>query len=785
MLGVLSVFHIDTMQENERMSTQDLLLAIEEAVKNGETEFEIAASGQHDIGGPLWHPEGKTLTFHVTNAGQRLGSMCLPHTKIIAAGSVSADVGWLNSGGSIIVKGDAGDTAGHCASGGQIYIGGRGGTRTGSLMKHDPLYEAPELWVLKSVGSFSFEFMGGGRAVVCGADTAKELSVLGERPCVGMVGGTVYARGNLPKLPADVGAFALEAEDIEFLAGGMADFLAAVERPELQTELTVWSEWHKLRPLTAAERQGAARGSVSDFRRQDWIKGGLFSDVANDDFAVLNTVNTGLYRLRVPAWDNGKFAAPCEFSCPVGIPTQKRYALLREGKTDEAKKLVLKYTPFPGSVCGTLCPNPCMDGCTRSRVDRAIQIGALGLSSATEKLPTIAAATGKKIAVIGGGAAGLSAAWQLAQKGHTVTVYDEAAHLGGKMELVIPRGRLPHELLTAELQRIEAIGVKFVADTKVDSEKFKALREENDAVIIAIGGHKARFFAWEGLEHLTYGIDYLKRLNRGEKPLTGRHVVVIGCGNSGMDTCRGVYEMGAESVVAVDVQKPAAFAHEIAHFESLGGKIVWPFVTQKLTAEGIYANDGRFIPADQIIVSIGEEPVIDFLAGWEVKTFRGAWLVTDKTQAILPGVFAAGDVLKPGRLTDAIGSGKQAAWHADRYVCGKDFLPYPQKDKVPAANLSIAWFEKYHPDQIGEPCDDKKRCVSCGTCRDCKMCLESCPEKAISRHEKPDGSWEYVSDPDRCIGCGICAGVCPCGVWELQDNTEEIKMYSTGQQIGA
>ncbi|MBQ5419275.1 MAG: 4Fe-4S ferredoxin, partial [Selenomonas sp.] len=126
------MFKIDTMQGHDRMSTQDLLLAIGQAVSNGETEFEIAASGQHDIGGPLWHPEGKTLHFHVTNAGQRVGSMCLPGTEIVAEGATSADVGWLNAGGIITVKGDAGDTAGHCSSGGKIFIGGRSGTRTGS-----------------------------------------------------------------------------------------------------------------------------------------------------------------------------------------------------------------------------------------------------------------------------------------------------------------------------------------------------------------------------------------------------------------------------------------------------------------------------------------------------------------------------------------------------------------------------------------------------------------------------------------------------------------------------
>ena len=99
------MFKIETMKGHERMSTQDLLLAIEKAVKDGETEFEIAASGQHDIGGPLWNADGKTLHFHVTNAGQRVGSMCLPGTEIVVDESTSADVGWLNAGGLITVRG--------------------------------------------------------------------------------------------------------------------------------------------------------------------------------------------------------------------------------------------------------------------------------------------------------------------------------------------------------------------------------------------------------------------------------------------------------------------------------------------------------------------------------------------------------------------------------------------------------------------------------------------------------------------------------------------------------
>ena len=770
---------INTIKHNERMSTQDLLLMIEAAVKAGETEFDIAASGQHDIGGPLWHPDGRTLKFHVTNAGQRVGSMCLPNTEIIVEGSTSADVGWLNSGGIITVKGDAGDTAGHCSSGGKIYIGGRAGTRTGSLMKHDPLYEEPELWVLKNVGSFSFEFMGGGRAVVCGVDSEEFSSVLGERACVGMVGGVVYVRGKISDYPADILCLELEADDVKFLKSGMNHFLNAVEKSELIGELSDWQQWKKLRPLTFEEKKPQVLPDLAAFRKSDWVSGGIFSDVASDDFAVLNTVNRGVYRLRVPSWDNAKFSAPCQFFCPIGIPTQQRLALLRQGKIDEALKLVLKYTPFPGSVCGTLCPNPCMEGCTRGKIDESIQIGALGLESARVEIEPPKVSTGKTISIIGGGVAGLSAAWQLARLGHCVTVYDDAAQIGGKLAQVIPHSRISQDLLKAELQRIENIGIKFIINCKVDADKFNEICDTSDAVLIAVGGHKARYFSWEGAEKLTFGIEFLKTINRGEKPHVGKNVVVIGGGNSGMDVATSAYEQGAESVVVVDVMKPAAFPKEIRRLENFGGKIIYPFVTKKITDEGIYSDDGKFVEADQVIVSIGESPVLDFLECEKgIKKFRD-WLVADAEKKILPKVFAAGDVIKPGRLTDAIGDARLTALMINQFLLGEKITPLPQKKIVPSVNLSKKFFEKCHHCDLPDPMHEHLRCVSCGTCRDCKICLNSCPEKAITRIQHDDGSWEYVSDESKCIGCGICAGVCPCGVWNLQDNLEEIKMYRT------
>ena len=757
------MLRIETLQGTRRMSTQELLLSVEQAVEAGETEFDIAASGQHDIGGPLWNREGRKLRFRVTNPGQRVGAMCLEHTEIVVDGSASADVGWLNAGGRIVVRGDAGDTAGHCAAGGTIFIGGRAGTRSGSLMKHDPLCEPPELWVLKSVGSFSFEFMGGGRAVVCGWEGEELASVLGERPCVGMVGGVVYVRGTFGELPDGLGAFGLEEDDVAYLGASMPIFLEAVGKPELQAQLGEWSAWRKIVPLEQHASTHPQAVSLRAFRENEWVKGGIFGDVCADDLGTVGLVATGKDRQRVPSWDNALFAAPCEYNCPASIPTQRRYNLLREGRVEEAYRLVLDYTPFPGSVCGSVCPNPCMDGCTRKGIDRSIQIGPLGRCSIDITVEKPAVRTGKRIAVVGGGVGGLNAAWQLARKGHDVTVYEADERMGGKLEQVIPRARLNHEILEKELKRITDMGVVFKTNCPVTAELFERLRADHDAVILATGGHVARVFPWPGHERIVAGIDFLKAVNKGLHPKVGRNVIVIGCGNAGMDAAAGAYEMGAETVTCIDVQKPAAFAHEIAHIEQLGGRLIWPVMTKEITEQGIVTADGTLIPGDMVIITIGESPDLGYLPEG-LEQFRGC-LVPKADTSVLPGVFAVGDMVRPGRLVDAIGSAARAASAADAYVRSIPFAPVAEKSLVPAGQLSRAYFDRVQTFPAANR--DFDRCISCGTCRDCGMCLESCPEQAISRETLADG-FRYVSDDDRCIGCGVCAGVCPCGIWTLR-----------------
>ena len=358
---------ISALLGEERLSTQELLESILQAIGNGENELCIDAAGQQDIGGPLWHPTGSPLKLIVNNPGQRVGAMCLEGTEILVEGSAPADVGWLNAGGRIILKGDAGDTAGHCAASGTIYIGGRAGARSGSLMKHDPLYSASELWVLKSCGSFSFEFMSGGVAVICGHDSEGLKSVLGDRSCVGMVGGRIYCRGPLDGISSrDVKVSGLTIEDIDYLTSKMEDFLGAVGRSELKGELTNWEEWSTLEPLSYEERTRKIDTDVRSFRASRWVSGGIFDGVYEDDLAVVPLVAKGDFRRKVPLWSEKVFVRPensarqagasCN-DCRICMKTCPTKAIIRVAAPGEAYHYAAKAEVCIGcGICAGVCP---------------------------------------------------------------------------------------------------------------------------------------------------------------------------------------------------------------------------------------------------------------------------------------------------------------------------------------------------------------------------------------------------------------------------------------------
>jgi len=760
-------------EKKKRISTQQLLQKIYVALEQGETEFQILSSGHHNIGGPLWTEDGTPLKFQVKNPGQRVGSFGLEGTRIIVDGPAPADAGWLNAGAELIIKGDSGDTTAHCAAAGKIFVAGRVGTRSGSLMKHDPAFDAPEFWVLKNTGSFSFEFMGGGIGVICGIDCDDFESVLGDRSCAGMVGGTIYVRGPVKGLPDDVWMLELDDGDREFLMQGLPEFLEKVDRTQRLEELSDLSQWKKIVAQTYEERRKrhAMRISMREFRLNKWVgDGGIFADVVTDNYDhTAGLINVGEDRLKIPHWQNKAFCAPCEAACPSSIPTQDRINLLRQGKHKEAIELVLKYSPFPGSVCGEVCPNPCMDACTRQFIDLPVSMQALGKLSIEAQSPEAKPDSGKKVAVIGGGPGGLSAAWHLRLLGHGATIIEADKDVGGKLRQVIPSDRLPSNTLGSEIQRVKDMGVEIKTNTPVDKKVFEKLQNDFDAIIIASGAHNPVVIPFPGHERLVKGLEFLKDVNNGLNPTIGERVVVIGAGNAGMDVCLGAYAMGAKLVTAIDIQRPAAFKKEIDHFEALGGKIEWPVFTEKVDEKGLYTKDGRLLEADTIIISIGERPDLSYIPrDWLSE--RGMADVDECGQLIkAPGTFAIGDTIEPGLLTHAIGHGREAAEYIDEYLIGNELKP---KKKLPMISQSCLNKELFRPHNrsrfnMTDATKETNRCISCGTCRDCGMCLEACPEGAIRREEFEAG-FEYVSDDHLCIGCGICSGMCPCGIWGME-----------------
>lgn len=762
--------------DGKRKSTQELLQEVYRRLEEGYTEFDILGSGQHDIGGPLWSESGATLKFKVKNPGQRVGCMGMHGTEIIVEGPAPADVGWLNAGAEIIVKGDGGDTTAHCAASGKIYVGGRVGTRSGALMKHDPKFPAPEFWTLKNTGSFSFEFMGGGVAVVCGYDCENLESVLGSRSCVGMVGGTVYFRGKIKDISSEVWLMELDENDKEFLLKGLANFLIKIDRPELYDGLAKLNEWKKIVAKTYEERKIVKSPiPMNQFRKKQWVEGGIFGDLIDDDYYVAEFIEKNDLRLRYPEWQNSKYSAPCEYNCPTYIPTQKRIALLREGKITEALNLVLDYSPFPASVCGQVCPNLCAQDCSRKHIDIPVKTAELGMLSKEIKVEPPQKELNKKIAIIGSGVAGLTAAWHLRRMGYAVDVFEQDKFIGGKLKQVIPQDRLNREILDLELKRIEDIGVNFKTNTKVDKELFKNLEKDYEAVVVTVGAHTPVVIPFEGHERLVKGLDFLKSVNKGEKVQIGEKVVVIGAGNAAMDVVIDAYKHGAKKVTAIDIQQPSAFDKEIKHAEKLGAKILWPCFTDKISEKGVHLKDGTLLEADTVIISIGDRPDVAFLDAQYLDE-KGMVKVNEYFQSeINSKVFFPGDVTKLGLFTNAIGDGRKVAINIAKMLTSQELDKFEKAPMIPQDRIKKEYYNPIHPQNVIKMSAEQEqdRCLSCGFCRDCEFCKETCPELAISRIEKEDGSFEYVSDPEKCIGCGICAGVCPCGVWTMSSNLEK------------
>lgn len=767
-------------REGRRLPSRVLEDEIQGLVARGVRHIDVIADGQHGIGGRIW-PRGEVVSLTVEGSvGQRLGAMGMQGTEILVRGSASDDVGWLNCGAKITVLGDVTNGAHNAAAQGILYVRGSGGTRCDTMTKHNPRFDPPQSWYFRDVGDAFAEFKAGGIAVVCGVEPRNVDSVLGYRPCVGMVGGVVYFRGAITSYSeADVRLLDLAPQDWEWLVENMKSFLGAIGRSEYYDELTRSAEdWKKLIPFSAEER--ARKKSVvtdlSKFRKDMWEKGvgegGLFAEYMSHPSTVLPYITTGSDRRHIPRWNNRKYGPPCESSCPSGIPTWRRAQLIREGKLSEALELVLQYSPLPASVCGEVCANLCMEGCTRSRVDRPLDMQAFGKASLDLPTPQARAQTGRKVAIIGAGPAGISAAWQLALKGHHVEMYEAEGRIGGKLELSIPKERLPRRVLQRELKRIEEAGIKAHLNHRVDKRLFRSLYKKFDAVVVAVGAHRPRMISFPGVEAAVTGYDFLRNANLGTAPsMEGQRVVIVGAGNVGMDAAAQAFALGAREVTAVDIQRPAAFGKELQIAESLGTKILWPRIVERYDRpeRRVCFTDGSSLEADAVVVAVGDTPVSDFLPP-AIHVEKDGWVGADEAgHTSDPKVFAIGDATRMGLVTHAIGQGRMAAEAVHALLTDQPYYRQAPKPAIAYEKVKTVYYEASKGKGEGVECE-ANRCLSCGICRDCHMCETVCFQGAISRNEDPGGAYAYVVDEDLCIGCGFCAGVCPCGIWEMAEN---------------
>jgi len=765
---------IKGMEEGRRVESRVLEECIQGAFQSGCRSIEVHAFGQHGIGGRLQDALDSPVQVDIHGyAGQRVGSMGFPGTRIDVHGQASDDVGWLNAGATIVVHGDATNGVANAMAQGKVLVAGDIGSRGMTMTKNNPRFTPPELWVLGGAGDSFAEFMAGGIAVVCGFESQYRGNILGHRPCVGMVGGRIFFRGRQENFSsADARLVKITDEDWQWLIRNMKEFLEAIGRSDLYTALTQErSEWKLLRALEPFERNGRIRMPMVRFRAEVWENelgdGGLIGDLTDIDRSPVPVITTGDLRRFVPVWENHKYMPPCQAACPTGIPVQQRWALIRKGEINAAAALALEHTPFPATVCGYLCPNLCMQSCTRTRERmEAIDVTVLGRASRKAALPKPAAPIGNSVAVIGAGPAGLSVAWQLWMKGHDVEVFDSSERAGGKIASVIPESRFPREVFEKELQRVLKTVAYRQLPERLDAERFAAIRDTHACTVIATGADRPRSLSIPGAERALDAFDFLRRAKQGRAQV-GARVVIIGAGNVGCDAATEAKRLGATGITLIDIRTPASFGKERAAAEKAGARFRWPLTPTAIVEEGVETQEGTFLDADTVIVAIGEMPDLAFLPeGIAIK--QGFIDVDEHGRTTDERVYAVGDSVRPGLITEAIAAGKTVAAVIDARARGLD-CTFDRLTAIDPARVKLAYYSpQLRPGDDPAACADT--CASCGGCRDCGLCETLCPQQAISRAELPGGAYEYVADPDKCIGCGFCSGACPCGIWALREN---------------
>ena len=520
--------------------------------------------------------------------------------------------------------------------------------------------------------------------------------------------------------------------------------------------------------------------------------------------------------LRTGSWSTQRpsyveHLAPCNAWCPAGNDVVGFVqAAAREGE-DAAAEILGRTTPLAG-VCGRVCPAPCMEGCNRAEVDGAVHIRGLErwisdrVPVARKLAPRLAEAG--SVAVVGGGPAGLAAAYALAVRGHAPTIFESEDVLGGVLATGIPSYRLPREVLKNEIRAILALGVGVRTGVRVDAARLEALGAEFDAVILATGLQRPRGLDVPGvtLEGIEQGLHFLRRVNLGAKERLAGHVVVLGGGNTAIDCARSALRSGAERVTLAYRRSRAempAIREEIEEAIAEGVRLALLRQPVGFSGDGhvgavelakvelgepdetgrrrpVVSEETTSVACDHVLLALGQSADLSWLpAGWSLVDGR-LHANGEPTNVVAAGDVTTGD----GTVTHAIGSGRRAAGLALQ-AAGHEAEVFERPDRgsaVPITDVRVDHFAPQPParetlvseairsrsfDEVNRGLEnalESHRCFSCGHCTQCDTCLVYCPEGIVRRSRD-----DYEVDYTFCKGCGICVEECPRSAMEMSE----------------
>ncbi|MDD4858087.1 MAG: NAD(P)-binding protein [Candidatus Krumholzibacteria bacterium] len=521
---------------------------------------------------------------------------------------------------------------------------------------------------------------------------------------------------------------------------------------------------------------------------------------------------TGSWRNVRPYYDFK--VSPCRLGCPAAEDIQRYIYLATQGDFEQAWKAIIESNPMP-SVTGRVCFHPCMEKCTRKDYDQAINIpaveraiGDMGLDN--PKWIKKARATKKeKIAVIGGGPAGLSCAFYLARAGYPVTIFEAAAALGGMLRWGIPEYRLPNELLDRVVQSILESGpITVKTGTALGTDvALDMLEKEYAAVFVGVGLTRSRAMGVAGEEGpgVEHGLEFLRRVNGGEKVDPGKSVVVVGGGNTAMDVARCARRAGSEVTVVYrrtmnempaiadeieEAEKEGVFFHFLAAPKTItrggSGRVTVVFQQMKL---GQPDESGRRRPVpdgdktftmevDKLFTAIGEEG--DAASFGKAVETDGALIRTKGAfgETLKAKIFAGGDIVTgAASVVEAIAAGRKAAERIGRMLSKQPEPAAEEPRTISIENINTAYFSKakrtlpprisveaalegfreihagFDEELLGR---ETARCFSCGVCNFCDNCWVFCPDVAVKRLDD-----QYEFNYDYCKGCLVCVTECP------------------------